>query len=251
MRLEKTILNESFVHLNNEEVVEVFSECYNLVAGLLKVDSILTSEQDYARNNLKSIDFEYFQLDTLEELLDIAYPKTLEIFATGLCSGFTVCNRRAKDALSYYRACIELVKAYTTAYVPLTEKEVQKLKERVTETLGHLAYFLYYQFGMGNTADSFVEGIEIVVDFAFNKFCDVKGLDFRNVINDIKAIAWTFRPHLPIFEEFPELEEEFYDIAGPYVQDFDLLEEKLNIETVKQIIKGDCDIEQLISSLEQ
>ena len=67
----------------------------------------------------------------------------------------------------------------------------------------------------------------------------------------IKECWLEHRPTLPIFEEYPELEELFYEVAGAYVQDFDALEEYVTANDIFIIVNSTgLDIEEKVKEIE-
>ena len=52
----------------------------------------------------------------------------------------------------------------------------------------------------------------------------------------LSDIVIKFKPTLELFEEYPELEEPFYDAVAEYAYDFTVLEPYLTIDIIKEIV---------------
>lgn len=250
MILQNSKLNNLFIKLKSDDVQAVLHESLTTIDTLLELDTVLLPMSEYFEKHGPVEDFPYFQLETLEKFLYDTEYSSISGFSTALSSSEPVCNRRAKDSVLYIGNLKNTLQAYCTAYVPLTDAEVLSLKQNVAEILGQLAYFVYLQFGFENILRCFLDGKEIEIDVNFYTYSNKRSVDFRNIILKIKGVVWSYRPHLDIFDEFPELEEEFYDIAGPYVTDFEKLEMNLTKDFVLSVINGECDVEEMIKRVE-
>ena len=136
-------------------------------------------------------------------------------------------------------------------YIPLTLEEVNKIKYITREAIGNLSVCIYYQFSMDETIKSIANLEELVADVNLYKYVEANSLDLNKLVLKIKESWLENKPSLPIFEEYPDLEEMFYELAGAYIQDFDALEDYITIDDIFMIVNSNnLDIEGKIKEIE-
>ena len=83
----------------------------------------------------------------------------------------------------------------------------------------------------------------------YDKFCKHYGLnpeEYTKSINDLRSI---YKIKLNFFDEYPELEEPFEAMMGPNIINID--EDKITLDIVKQVLKGDISDQQAYEILKE
>lgn len=128
-----------------------------------------------------------------------------------------------------------------TPWAGLTEDEVAEIERVSKELAGQLSYVLRYEFSLDTTLDSYNENNEnpdlAEVDEVFKNYCLKNNLNLMDSVNEIINICRIYKPTLPIFDEYPELEELFDAKVGPYWSDVD--PEQLTLQIVLGVVNGD------------
>ena len=234
----------------SKHVPEVVTANFAILNTLLAVAPVCADSTEYAKEHGEVEEFEFFQLDELEKVLQLESCNILETFASSLCAKDLVTNRRLMSSIDFRKRLVALVEKVESAYIPLSQKELESIKRLVDQTIGHLTTFVYSQFEMGVTLDAVNDNEEPSVNIDIYKYAESVNKDVLTLEKEVYDAMLKYRPSLPVFEEFPELEEEFYDIAGPYIQDFELLEDLITSEDVRLVLENNnLDLEVFIEEI--
>lgn len=250
MKLVKTATRTNLTNLDRY-TDRLAKESLDTLNILLEIEPVCASEDEYRKEHEDVEEYPYFQLDELSRLLDIADAEIMLKFAQGLAARDMVTNRRLRSALDFKAKTLALVEQLSNAYVPLSDNEIRTLKKLMGQTIGHLSTFIYYQFGLDVTKECIKNNEDTEVNIDLLQYCEVLQQSVEDLLNIVDSARLTFRPSMPIFEEFPELEEEFIDIAGAYVQDFEVLDDYITKEDVITVLENpNLDLESFIQAIE-
>lgn len=251
MKLLKTEIRKNFEDMS-DKLEEVFSEAVVALNTLIGVNKYCVPEMVYVKKYGElDQDYAFLQLDGMEAITDLTTLPSLRLFAKSLSCKDIVLNRRLRDFFSNFDVANELIDDALYNYIPLTLDEVNKIKHFVSEAIGNLSICLYYQFSLDDTVSSVANLSELEVDVNVYKYTQANGVDVNSLALQIKECWLEHRPTLPIFEEYPELEELFYEVAGAYVQDFDALEEYVTANDIFIIVNSTgLDIEEKVKEIE-
>ena len=251
MKFIKTELRSNLGDVS-KNVDEFVKESFTILNSLLKVSKVSMNDVEYQNSVALPVeDYPYFQLDVLTEFTDVSGLQSLKLMAKSLSARDLVTNRRLKSALDYKEKLMSVIEQVTTAYIPLSSEDIASVASLDKQALGNLATFIYYQFGLDLTIDSAENESEVVANINVYQYAEATNMDVVVLAREVEKVMKDFRPTLPVFEEFPELEEEFYDIAGVYVQDFEALESEITAEDVKRVLTEDrLDLEDFIKEIE-
>lgn len=226
-----------------EELVAVFTEIYSNMVGALKILGCL---QQFSDGELD----EFETLETLEQLT-LGYSMSASAYARNASSSSDAINRvlrltygfRCEDA-SEAGLC-ELLDAdinmLVDAFAGLDEEAVSLLRDLAYEIVSNTAYILKYEFKVLSFSESLeaaggnVE--EADVDAVFYQYCKETHKDVAKTADEIIELSKQYKASLPVFDEYPEMEEEFERIVGANLADVD--PEMLTLDTVLGVIKGD------------
>lgn len=243
MKLMPLELNTLFYKIDAEGMSDVVADTVNLLAKVSIFKQYLapgTDEQD--------------QLDEVEALENELEYSSLRKFSICKCSLFDSTQRRVDSAIHYLDLLTEQIKKCSLAYMPLSEKVVATLTELVDNVLAELSYFAYFQFDLDVTSDDLKEQKsinDVRVNVGLYQHLEESGKDLEEVLNLVTTIMADHRPQMTIFEEFPELEDTFYQIAGAYIMDFEKIADFVTADIVRAVITDSGDVEQIIKELER
>lgn len=251
MQYLETNISKKFLDITSQLPL-IVENSFTYLTELLKLDKRLVTQEEfeelYGDEEIDS--FEDDQLIQLEEFATLSIAPSFIDFKEGMCASTLVLNRRVRDFVQEMENSINLARDYSEAFIPLEEEEIFKVKRHVRNTIGHLSTFVYYQFQLDSTIDSIISGEDVRVDVNLYKYLTSHNLTIQNICLKVKATLEKYRPSLPIFEDRPELEDDFYSVAGPYIQDFEDLEDNLTLADVNRVIaSSDSDVEDIIKSI--
>jgi hypothetical protein len=248
MKLIPITINTTFGKLSDERVVDAVTDAIQAMQMFTDLHAALTKAEEAGESG--NDDAEMEMLDMVEAMtMDLSFDG-LEAFAQNMAASSDSIQRRLNNGVHYLTEAAKLLNTISVAFIPMTTKQIQVLKEYSAEILAELSYFTFYQYNLDQTQESIAHDKEIEINLAVVRYCDNSGADVKEVLIKVVAIMSQYRPRFTIFEEFPELEDEFYNIAGAYIRDFDTLSEFVTADVVKAVLSGDADVEQVIKSLE-
>lgn len=233
--------NSTIKSFTADELTTVVEECVSALHKVLKsIDTIKALKND-------EID-EFDALDVFE-LSMIENTGTFRSYAKCACSRYNPVNRCMRESCVMYSeegtGLIDVYNQYldqvVTPWAGLTEDEVAEIERVSKELAGQLSYVLRYEFSLDITLDSYNENNEnpdlAEVDEVFKNYCLKNNLNLMDSVNEIINICKIYKPTLPIFDEYPELEELFDAKVGPYWSDVD--PEQLTLQIVLGVVNGD------------
>lgn len=244
MNLLSMNVRETFASIPVTRGTTVAFEVFELLTSFSSLYDVMGTQEEYESKYGEVDDFEMQQLDVVEEVqLNVSYSE-FESFTKIMASGTNVAHRRAEAALYYLNQMLPVLKDISDAYI-ISTKEAEFLRNNSAQLLAELAYFSFVQYQMKELEDG------VGIDIALHNYLDENGKTAGWALELINGILEVHKPSLTIFEEYPELEDDFYFAAGAYIKDFETLSDKLTLETVRSVINGDGDIEKLLAGLEE
>lgn len=218
--------------------------------------TILNNLENIVQNTMEEFnsddidDVLFDEIDQIEEAIEDFTTEECDIFDTARNGKSDPVKRRIHDYLTQVREVMNFLNDRVDAYVVITQQEHYELKERLDETIGHLAQFVYYQYDLQDTAEG-RELNESLKDYIEGKYdvdltsSEVNKDAYEKLINEVNFVVGLYneyKPRMMVFDSIPELEDEFYEVAGMYIYDFDDLEDKLTKEDVIEILKLNDDV---------
>lgn len=113
--------------------------------------------------------------------------------------------------------------------------EIEKMRTFLSKMIGALAYFLKFEFNLDKSIET-SETDDMIVDAVISEYCDRIDESVLDWCNTIMEVLKVYRPRLEVFDEHPELEEQFDVIMGPYLTDG--MSEDLTLDIVNDVIAG-------------
>lgn len=228
--------------LNKDQLKRVIGESINYIRAGLKIDVTL-KKTDFSDVYEK----EDMELEVISRFTELASPSNLALMKQNCSSFCSAVNSRCTEFLRAIERVSTLCNSYTLAYIPLTQIEREELCAELQELLSHGANFLYYQFNMVDFIESVTDKTEPIINVELASYCTDKKLKFAEVIKFVRDVNSKYRATMEVFEEYPEYEEAFISMVGPYYQDFEKYMKLLNLNVVKSIISGTLSVEDVLT----
>lgn len=236
MKLIKGKTNKSFKDLDNK-LNDIFAECYSALEIATNVYEVCISEEEAKIKFPEEEDFPYFQLDTIEELLEVNLNGALRSFEINLSGCDDATNRRLRDFLHEFKVSQELAQEYCDNYLPLEIEEIGKLKHRLYEAIGHLAIFLDTQFSMELSRET-ENTDELVLDSSVYHYSETYAKGVHAMIEFVGNCVDNFKPKMSLFDINPELEEPFIMRFENMISDIDFIGYTLTLEDYNSLMFG-------------
>lgn len=130
----------------------------------------------------------------------------------------------------------KLTQTYVVAGAEPTGENLSAFKKMVEELVHYLAYLLLYEFHLLDDEYALDEGREPEVDVAINAYLESYEVELKNLVAMVGTAYASCRATMPIFDEYPELEEPFMEVVGPY--EVDIVMERLTKEIIDGVLSG-------------
>lgn len=230
------------------EMMISFTAC--VTEALNAVSTTLSALKDYKEGSMDG-----------EELLEIFESSMIsdmtifEAFARTNSSRIMAINRAMKQLISRsitgidvtseketkidYRGDLDIYNDKLVSFVKYgaepTGAELDNFIVFVSRLTGRLAYVLAYEFDLAAYLSQLEAGIE-EIDIVIEQYCGRYRKNTKEYAEMVIAALAYNRPQIAVFDEYPDLEQPFLDIVGPYSVDID--EDAITIDIVTKVIKG-------------
>lgn len=253
--IKEHVYNNTLKKYNTVELVSVVKELVTCLQKSVETLRVLGRLQDG----------EIDEFDALEELelsecSDVAKVREYAYYAS---STMDVINRVLRRCFGYAidgekteQGTIDLLNKNINTVVDdwagLTEDDIQVFNDLCTRIAADTAYVLKFEFGLEKTIEDYKENgkneLEADIDYVFRTYCDKYDLDLILECDEIVELSKIYKPILPVFDDYPELEEAFEAVVGPYLADVD--SNSLTLDIVKKVLNGDIKPEELYKLFE-
>lgn len=222
-----------------EKYLEFFTDSTKVINALVELDEIF---DEFIEGNSDVDDV----FDALDEL--VLSCNSIYFVAASFSSVNESRNKYLRNTSEVLEVFNDNVTQITSVGRYPTEADIEILKKELYEVVGGLTYFLMYDYEIFDTLAEIEAGeVNYTIDEVFDGYLKVNCLSVQEFTNVFVEYFKKYKFKLEIFDEHPELEEEFEKIVGP---DYNLIPEgTLTIEVVQQIIAGTLSIENFLASL--
>lgn len=224
-----------------EQLIELYGEVRNLLACCIR---IVHGIADMKSGEIDDVDL----MDLIED--NPISINLLKDYTQFTCSQSAAINRALIDhfnkiyksdkGVEYSRFDLlqNLMNQIVSECSGVSDEQAGRLNELANEMAGFCLYFLKFEFGIAQIADDLeTKSIsECTVNAITDKYCDLQQIPLETEVSTIMEASKIFRASLPLFDDYPELEEPFSKIMGPYISDID--EDSISIEMVYNVLEG-------------
>lgn len=220
---------------------QFFSFFMQLKSGIEILKETLNIEDEAESGDLDPFD----ELDALgmQKINDL---QGLVNFARGSYSAKPAMYVCARDTLAHLKNYNKLLSDYVGFGMFLDEESRAVLRNTSTKIISEMAYMLWFEFDLDVHEEKIANG-EDYIDEIVKMYCDTYSVSVEQIVKFAKDTRQAFPFHLSIFDDYPELEEDFEAIMGPDLGA--LIGVDLTIEQVRKIISGAMTPEELLAQV--
>lgn len=251
MKIINVEVDKTFHNIPDTVLNRVVSEGVENLEMLKRLEDILISEKEY---EAQGRDLDFYEDEQLAEIEYVAYNlnfKSINEYQAGMVAPTLAMSRRVNGSVTYLEQVQEQTHKFSVLMIPLTTEQIESMNKLVGLAIGELSYFIYYGFFLNRTRSSILENKELEMSLPFKIMLEETHKDINEVLTWILNLMETHKPYIPLFEAFPLLEEEFFDLAGAYIHDFETFSEYVTIDLVRDVIEGKIDVEDAVKDLEK
>ena len=228
-----SLLKQFNVHELVDFVTELQDAMYNSANVLVLIKKLDSAESD-----------EFTFMEELE-LLSIPNFKLTYVYAACSCSEYPPISRCLRKIVGYANDGLvqkynQIISDIVDAWAGMTQAEHDALEKVTRELVSLYSFVLRYEFDLDAALESYnncnKNENQMDIDYPFEQYCKKFNLPLIDSIEKIILISQHYKPVLPVFDDYPELEEPFEQIMGPYITDID--PEQLSLDIVKNVING-------------
>ena len=248
--LKKHEYNGLLKHYTEEELVMVVSNLYNCLQKSVVIIDKIKKFQD---NEIDEFDL----LDELELLTigDVGYAREYAYNASSVSDAI---NRVFRTLFGYaldkdnrdeglVKVMDDNIMTLVDVYAGIKDEEAKRMNEIARAVASNAAYALKFEFSLQDTMQSYLKhdnNIELAdVNAIMQQFCNRYSLNLIEEVEKILNLASIYKPVLPVFDAYPELEDSFERIVGPNLADVD--PELLTLDIVMGVLQGIISPEEL------
>lgn len=245
MKIVELNLNKSVLgSIDTEDKINILSTgvmCYeNMIEYLAQL-------QQYIKQDNTSVDDGLDLLMLIEPIttMNISYIEKFNNYVLGTNNNI---RRRVLSFITSYRNTVELVEKNTSIFLPFTKDELQDVIDSLSNTVGNLICFLFYQFGFSDLylvkdIDE-VQQLNDVMDMYMRK----NGISLETVIQmarNMRVELIACNPIMNVFEKYPEYLDSFVELIGEDLYDC----QDATPTQIKAVVEGDLTVEELMEQL--
>lgn len=130
----------------------------------------------------------------------------------------------------------------------LQPNEIEYLEQKAYNVVSGMTFFCSFEFDMLGIISSAEEGAE-AVDEVVQVYCRRTGETALTIAKEIQTAMKEFKINFDVFDAFPELEEQFFNVMGPNITAVDPV--MLTMELVQAVINGEITPELLIKEMQE
>lgn len=233
-------------------------ESTNVIKVITEKDLI-----DFIDQSMRIIRNSLTILGTLHDKVagDIDEDDELEILEDCLVSDinavlqFKSTNASIYNSINYYLSDIYAVvlnnnkniEEITDSGVYIDDTWRELLIEENERIVSGFCYILWYEFNFDKLVES-LQSSDIEIDHILKGYYDTNNIDVATGVKELSELREQYKFKLLVFDEYPEKEESFLNIMGPYLGGVD--DSQLTIELVDQVIDGSITPQELCEMLQ-
>ncbi len=252
--------NYTIGNLESEDLFNFLNQSISIVKGLQSFDEEIGDylkeiSENSETNALAKPDLETVLTDDdIDELLEIIEAAEIQNF-DAIVKFYNHCystwdslNAYIKNTLVIIKEFNVIVTKYSSSWTCPSFRDLNTLSTYGKDIIKNLLFIVYFEFDM-ESVNCQEKDERFYIDEIYDKFCKHYGLnpeEYTKSINDLRSI---YKIKLNFFDEYPELEEPFEAMMGPNIINID--EDKITLDIVKQVLKGDISDQQAYEILKE
>lgn len=249
MKLLEVKTNKIMYTMPITGLTDLMSECFRNLNCLRALEEVLVTPEQYHKAGHAIAEQRQERLDQIELASSDLSTSFLSVYAEAACAPTPALYRRVKNSVLLVTDVHNVVDEFAMQYVSPDDKDAASLLELVKSAIGELSVFLFYAFSMDATEASIKEDRELEITVALKDYTDDHSLTVAKVVSDLRAVINSHRVPLSVFDSLPNLSEQFYELAGSLLPDFEEFEEAITTKMVLDVVSGDLEPEEAIQQL--
>lgn len=241
MKIFNKEINTSIATASVTEVANAIKESTEIIDLLLPITKELQDREKF--EDKYGADHEDRLLDLLDEIVEYPIPKALIDFATFAVPIEVQAYRRASDAVSNFNKVKQIAFTNASIALPFEVDEHEEFVNLCRQTLGNTAYMLLIFLDLAEIKKHIINKEDYDIPSCLIQYLKSRGnIDDQVVLaycDKIIDVARSYRPVMPLFDEYPELEDPFFEAMGSASMDLTDIEDFVTIEDIKAIINGE------------
>lgn len=227
--------NDTISKISKENLIGFYDECRTAIDVLLSLREAIEQYEDGSIDDEKLYDIVCNS--------DIVNYSNIDIYRWSVCSWLPAVNRYMGDLLLQIDTYNKKVTYFTENFLYLEPKDIEFFNSYTYLLLSGFIYIVYFDFRMFEIAGSDDGNYDI--DEIYDAYCKLNCIDPVEDSETVSKLSKIYKFKLAIFDEYPEYEDDFEKILGPYRLEID--EEQLTVDMVRDLINEKISIEDLIS----
>lgn len=244
------IITKEFMKIAGNAVKDV-NEKVDYLEGCLstinKVNEVIIKIDDYIESTNKDFDSSILLVMDTEALLSYGFDIVQTIYDKFLPSTPALVRRVNSFILSIEDAK-KIIKNQTELYIPYDDDDLNDLKSYLTDAVGNLACYTYFEFGFDSIYHLGSNPIEEIYDcldtFARKSSLDEQGIKKIAVL--LNKLIDIYKPCIGVFERYPELLEPFSKLVGEDL--YDCVD--IDLQVIESVINGKLSVDDFKVQLE-
>lgn len=236
--IKKHLCGSKISKISTEEYLKFFTNMSDVVSKLIPVDEVLLQIL-----NKEDVDEDDIYDDLDDFVCNINYDVLRDV-ARLLPAKILAYNKYLQRSVNTLITLVDNVKHLVKTGRTPDETETALLHKEFFSAIGGLTFFMVKEFDMHLTLMQSERGdADVTVDEIVRAYCSSFNLDIPAYCNNLCTFSEAYRYHLDLFDEYPDLEEEFLKVVGPDY--YNIPEGFLTKEIVDGVIAGTINFEDL------
>lgn len=224
--------------MRNDELLQCFMEAWSMTQQLMEIDRAFKQYED------EEIDDEEL-FDVLEDSGYFSY-STFGTFCDCVVSKSHVTVKYLLRVHVRLKNLVKNLRLIMDYECPPTKEECSVVRDELYDVIGGLLYFLVTEFKLTDVlADVLAQKEDLAVDEIYSMYCATTVSDPADFAHQVYELSQEYKYHLDFFDDYPEKEEAFEAVMGPYIVGID--EGCLTLELVDGVIAGTITPGELLS----
>lgn len=216
---------------------------YNFIDNSLDIISTLRNVLEVIEEATNNELDQWSEIDAYEESTIEDYSSIL-VIKQGRFSRYASINHCYGTLINQIDAYNQKMSNFLSLGLYANDTWRENMAKRCKDIISILMYTIWYDYDVEKTAQDCCYSEDVEIDMALSSYCDAKDIDKYKFIEDLVKYRTEYKYSFSIFEDYPEFEEPFICIMGPYLGGVD--DTRLTIQQVRDVCDGRLTPEELI-----
>ena len=230
--LVKHVCNDELNTMSREILVNFLKEAFRAIDNC---KTLLQAFKEFEDGEIDDFDLE----DVLENpyFVNTSY---LHLFHNSCYSKYANLTMYLGDILEIISLLQKTIHTISDAGVSIKPEWLAEMKNCCESIIGGLSYIIWYEFSLDIYLKELEDdnlGAEASLDEIIDAYSDMYNWDSVKLAHSVRDNRTQYKFNLEFFDEYPEHEDLFYELMGPFAAGID--NDKLTIDLVLQLEKAE------------